>query len=266
MGMCTLKKWFVVGILMALPGLLLASRTEAAIFTDKGYHDYEGTIGTDLKIQMSIYPDGERIVGSYFYEKYRQEIELKGTIQGNSIVLYEYAGGAATGVFEGKMSTVDAIEGTWRNLKNGKQHALRLRLRSIISGEEYGHRYRLPGWENDEDLERFVRELQGYVINGQKEKVASLILYPISVWIDGARLKVTDSGQFIKYYDKVFNPSFKRTISNAFTKYLFVNWQGVMFGGNEQNIWLSYVREFDGGNWRPMIIGINNEDRGGPGH
>ena len=45
---------------------------------EKGYYDYKGTINNNIPIQMSIYPLGKDIVGTYFYEKQRKEIKLKG--------------------------------------------------------------------------------------------------------------------------------------------------------------------------------------------
>ena len=46
-------------------------------------------------------------------------------------------------------------------------------------------------------------------------------------------------------------------ISNASTKYMFVNYKGIMFGTNSNNIWTSEVTP-TGENSKLMIIGINN--------
>lgn len=226
------------------------------IFAKKGYYDYQGTVG-HAKIQMSLYPEEDRITGSYLYEKDRQEIELKGKIDGSRIVLHENSGGETSGVFEGRILSAEVIEGTWRNLQSGRKYALQLRLKAVITAP-YGHRYSLPGWENDEDLEQFVAEIQNYIINGQKRKLAALVFYPIFVRVDGARIQITDSDQFLRYYDKIFYPAFRKTISQAFTKYLFVNWQGVMLGENHQNIWVTCISNPDGTNRRAMIWSINN--------
>ena len=53
---------------------------------EKGYYDYQGTINNNIPVQMSIYPLGNDIVGSYFYEKQRKEIELKGKAGGNIMI------------------------------------------------------------------------------------------------------------------------------------------------------------------------------------
>ena len=81
---------------------------------EKGYYDYSGTINNNIKIQMSIYKQDKEIVGTYFYEKQRKEIKLKGKSDEKDIILYEYdAAGKNTGIFMGTMKTVDKIEGKW---------------------------------------------------------------------------------------------------------------------------------------------------------
>lgn len=95
-------------------------------FDTVGYYDYEGVIGPELRIQMSIYVNGEEVKGYYIYEKYRKEIELKGRVEGNAIRLNEYSDGVPCGVFDGTVETVEAWSGTWRSLKTGKQYPLSL--------------------------------------------------------------------------------------------------------------------------------------------
>jgi hypothetical protein len=56
--------------------------------------------------------------------------------------------------------------------------------------------------KNDQDVEDFVSKVQSYVVNGNKEQLAEEVVYP----------------------------KYKQVISDAYTKYLFVNWQGIMFG------------------------------------
>ncbi|BCZ46278.1 hypothetical protein psyc5s11_23450 [Clostridium gelidum] len=59
------------------PSLLDNIDTSKSPF-EKGYHDYEGIIGDNMSIKMSIYQLGKDIVGSYFYDSQRKEIKLKG--------------------------------------------------------------------------------------------------------------------------------------------------------------------------------------------
>lgn len=227
-------------------------------FDTVGYYDYEGVIGPELRIQMSIYVNGEEVKGYYIYEKYRKEIELKGRVEGNAIRLNEYSDGVPCGVFDGTVETVEAWSGTWRSLKTGKQYPLSLSLNSIIE-TEYGHRFRTPGWERDDDLVQFVGTIQQYLKTDQKAKLADLVSYPIYVKIDGARVNVADKKQFVRFYDKVFTPGYKRIICDAFPRTLFSNWQGVRIGEGLQNMWVSHVsKDLNIEPFRPRIIAVNN--------
>jgi hypothetical protein len=220
----------------------------------KGYYDYKGTIGNDMSIHMSIFPLGKDMVGSYFYDSKRGEIKLKGKAGEKDIVLYEYNDvGENTGIFRGTMSMVDKIEGTWLSADGKKSYPFTLSLQSILPGVEYGKRYEMAVTSHsDQEVENYVSRIQGYVKNNNKEQFAELVKYPITVKINGKAAKIENKADFIKNYDQIFNPAFKQAISNAFTKYLFANSKGIMFGEGLYNIWIIES------NSKLVIVGINN--------
>jgi len=222
-----------------------------------GYYDYQGTINNKLPIHMSIYPLKENIVGTYFYDKERKEIKLAGKAGEKIIILYEYdETGKNTGVFQGIMSTVDKIQGTWRSADSKDSYPFTLSLISNIPGVEYGKRYATAlKTKNDEDVENFASQIQKLIVNGDKEGLAQQIKYPINVNINGKVTKIQDKYEFIKNYAQIFNPNFKQAISNAYTKYMFVNWQGIMFGEGLYNIW---INEQPPTGSALMITSINN--------
>lgn len=240
------------------PSLLDNIDTSKSPF-EKGYHDYEGIIGNNMSIKMSVYQLGKDIVGSYFYDSQRKEIKLKGKAGEKEIVLYEYdENGKNTGIFKGTMNTVDKIVGTWISADNKKSYPFTLSLESIITGAQYGKRYALPvGTESDQDVENFVSEIQNYVVNDNRKQLAEQVSYPIKVKVNNKVTQIENEDDFIKNYNKIFNENFKKVISNAYTKYMFVNYQGIMFGTNSNNIWISEVTP-TGENSKLMIIGINN--------
>lgn len=226
---------------------------------ENGYYDYQGTINNKLPIHMSIYPLKGNIVGTYFYDKHRKEIKLAGKAGEKNIILYEYdASGKNTGVFQGIMSTVDKIEGTWRSADSKKSYPFTLSLKSIITGAEYGKRYQAAlNIKNDKDVENFVSEIQKLVVSNNKEELASQIKYPINAKINGKSTKIQTKDEFIKNYAQIFNPNYKKAISNAYTKYMFVNWQGIMFGEGFYNMWINEVTP-NGSDSKLMITAINN--------
>lgn len=209
------------------------------------YHDYEGTINQNMPIQLSIYPLGNEIIGSYFYEGVRIEIQLKGTVDGQKITLNEYdSNGKNTGVFEGSATTVDIIEGTWSDPEGKMKYPFRLDLQQCIYAE-YGKRYQAAGVLNEEEVESFAELIQKYISNDEKEKMAALVYYPVNVYThdDNSLLKtveIKNREEFIRNYDAIIHPEFKKTIGDASTKYMFANWQGIMFGEGFKNMWINH--------------------------
>lgn len=72
---------------------------------------YLGTIGDSLTVQMDLQIEGERVTGSYFYNRVGQPLDLEGTIdQDGNITLQEFTrpdtllGRQLTGTFEGTLS------------------------------------------------------------------------------------------------------------------------------------------------------------------
>jgi hypothetical protein len=221
---------------------------------EKGYYDYQGTIGDNMSIHMSIYPLKKEMVGSYLYDSQRKEIKLKGKAGEKDIVLYEYdEAGKNTGVFKGTMSTVDKIQGTWSTADGKRSYPFTLSLKSILPGAEYGKRYAVAvGAKNDQEVEAFADKVQSYVKNDNREQLAEVVSYPITVKIEGKPVNIQNKDEFVQLYDQIFYAKYKQAISNAVTKYLFANSKGIMFGENMYNTW---INEIDS---KLMITAINN--------
>lgn len=236
---------FLLCIGLALP---VAAQT-----LDKGYYDYQGMINHQLKIRMSLYLTGQEITGSYFYEKHRKEIKLKGTLVANKVVLQEYdKNGRKTGIFEGYLQSIDSIDGYWSTPGGGRNYPFHLGLISSAIGAAYEKRYQDAGAENDAVVETFAANLQCYLANNQKQKIAALLHYPTEVKVNGKPITLKTPEQFLAHYHEVFYPEFKTALVNAFTKYLFSNYQGIMFGGDTKNIWIGCSPE------GCFILKINN--------
>lgn len=74
-----------------------------------------GKINNNLNIHMKLDFKGDKITGSYYYDKYKTDINLDGerTID-NSIYLREYdSKGNITGAFKGILVTKNRIDGIW---------------------------------------------------------------------------------------------------------------------------------------------------------
>ena len=93
---------------------------------------FKGSIGSALGLQMKIAREGERLTGSYFYQKIGTKIDLKGTIDKNgSVTLEEFdSGGKQTGVFKGIWKPDEdgliSIAGNWTKPNSEKKTAFSL--------------------------------------------------------------------------------------------------------------------------------------------
>lgn len=81
---------------------------------------FKGSIGNTNGLQMKLARDGEKLTGTYFYQKIGTKIDLKGTIdKDGNVTLEEFdTGGKQTGVFKGTWKTdsedgLVSIAGNW---------------------------------------------------------------------------------------------------------------------------------------------------------
>ena len=145
------KPFLVPLLLMGFLGLLACKKTSAP--TDKtatsplasqyqsaaggttpvGISKYfKGSIGSTLGLQMKLVREGEKLTGSYFYQKVGTPIILSGTIDKNgNVVLDEFdSAGHQTGVFKGVWSEdangLIAIAGNWTKPNSDKKTAFSL--------------------------------------------------------------------------------------------------------------------------------------------
>jgi hypothetical protein len=93
---------------------------------------FKGSIGDALDLQMKLVRDGDKLTGSYFYQKVGTKIDLRGTVdESGNVSLEEFdPAGKQTGVFKGlwKQTSDGVIEvsGNWTKPNSEKQTAFKL--------------------------------------------------------------------------------------------------------------------------------------------
>lgn len=99
---------------------------------------FRGSIGNALGLQMKLTREGDKLWGSYFYQKVGTKIDLKGTIDANGYLTLEEFDpeGKQTGVFKGiwQASNDDglvAIAGNWTKPNGDKKTAFSLHQEPI---------------------------------------------------------------------------------------------------------------------------------------
>lgn len=98
---------------------------------------FKGSIGSALGLQMKLVRDGDKLSGTYFYQKVGKKIDVRGNVDsGGNVVLEEFdANGKQTGVFKGVWKTGDdgliEIAGNWTKPNSSKGTAFALQQEPI---------------------------------------------------------------------------------------------------------------------------------------
>ena len=75
----------------------------------------------------------------------------------------------------------------------------------------------------------FLKSLQSAVSLGNRLKVATLIHFPLTAWVDGEETVVRNESEFQARYGRIFDAGVKKAIAEARVETLVANQQGVMF-------------------------------------
>jgi hypothetical protein len=92
---------------------------------------------------------------------------------------------------------------------------------------------------------QFFLEIREAVSSDNKEKLASLVHYPIGIYLptnnrsDSQKTIIHDQNEFIANYEKIATPEWKNIIRAQDPLGLFMNWQGIMVHRGE--LWFSGV-------------------------
>lgn len=116
------------------------------------------------------------------------------------------------------------------------------------------NRYEVAGIDDAAAFEKVFKTVQSLVEKGDKQQVAQYILYPVNVYINGQKTKISNEAEFVKYYDQIFNEKVKQALITQDVKETFVNYKGVMVGNGE--IWFTATGERQ---YKYYIYGINND-------
>ena len=73
----------------------------------------------------------------------------------------------------------------------------------------------------------FLKSLQSAVALGNRTKVATLVHFPLKVWLDGEETIIANDSEFQARYGRIFDTDVKRAIAEAKVETLFANQQGV---------------------------------------
>ena len=225
--------------------------------------DYDGVIGENYRVKVALAVVDGKVDGTYFYTTQLKDIAIKGNIvDGKKLVLDEIdSAGQNTGYFEGEFAEQDplgkfgtsklqceVITDNWHSQDNPlKKLPFYLALQSE-SDSKLNHRYQIAGAEDDQHINQIAQHFWESVKLGNKNEVASLIAYPITVKLLKGSKRIRNALEFLKYYDAIFTVQFVQAIANATPRNMFARDQGIMLGNGE--VWF-------GANGK--VISLNNQ-------
>jgi len=101
------------------------------------------------------------------------------------------------------------------------------------------NRFAVAGLKEHE-VEVFFNSFKEAVAKGDKRKVATMVSYPIKVYLRSDRtVRISNSARFIKFYDQIFDEKFKDLIAATEFKDLWAKSSGVATPRGE--IWINGI-------------------------
>ena len=113
-------------------------------------------------------------------------------------------------------------------------------------------------WKPDEI--DFLLEIQDSLRSDNKEKLAGLVHYPITIsLLDESELKIQNAAEFIANYEKIVTSEWKALVLAQEPSELFSNWQGAMVHRGE--LWFTPVcLDETCDTWQFFIVAIRQID------
>lgn len=209
--------------------------------------NYDGHIGDKYRVRMTLVFAEKEVSGLYFYASQLKDIALKGWVMdGTSLVLDELdSSGNVVARFEGKFSDIDPqgrfggskleceiIVGSWRKPHSSESLPIYLSQESGTDGD-LKNRYALAGAADDTLVHRNVYRFWNAVRMDDRKTVAASIAYPISVQLPAGKKRLHGSAELTALYDAIFSPEYRKALSEALPRNMFVRDQGIMLGHGE---------------------------------
>lgn len=237
-------------------------------------HEYTGTMEPGLKIGMGLAfsPDGRTVRGTYFYNRFGQDIRVEGELTNRQVTLREHdAQGRVTARFTGEFPPQDpkgryggsrlnreVLIGRWERTDGSGARPFELALGHIWWRVGAQSRYANAGFDDAGAVDDFARKFQAAVVKRDAVTVAAMVQYPIEVSLRGKRVRLADAAALQREFTAVFDHEFTRRIEACATAHLFSRSEGVMLGNGE--IWLAPAREQaakSGTRAVPRVVSLN---------
>jgi len=245
-------RWWLVWLVALLGAGLPVGRAGAeCLRQEPGWlWNYEGTLGAAGRARMTLVIDGERVTGVYALAGSATDVVLTGRLTAGRTLRLEGRDPAGpvtariTGTFptrdpSGRLGesplTCDVMAGTWESLATHTRVPVQFNLQDGTAGS-LAHRYAALGVTDDAIINRTALRCWLALRDGDRQTLADLVAYPLSVVVGGRRLRLRTRTQFLARYGAMITPSLRAAVLASVPRHLFVRDQGAMLGAGE--IWI----------------------------
>lgn len=108
--------------------------------------------------------------------------------------------------------------------------------------------------DNGEEFIKTFNVLKNSVLKDDKKTVSDYINYPLIVYVNGTKTKISNETEFIKHYDDIFNLKIKNSLKNQELANLKITPDGIIVGNGEIHLNL-----INNGKHEYGIYSINNK-------
>jgi len=211
---------------------------------DLSHNIYEGTIG-DEKVIMDIFPN--KATGTYsisfISDSHSEDITYTFKQLDNKLIykddslfltLYQTGEGVLAGSYTDKTS---------------KSKDISLTLSHISGSHDLDHRYAIG---TNEEVEAFAADVLKVIANDDLAGLSKMIQYPLSMKNTTNAKVLSEKDLVAKGTQTVITSKLKEAMAGTFPRFMFSNYEGVMLGSGDYNIWFSDTEN------GIKIIAINN--------
>lgn len=239
--MSIMRKIYLLLILLFLLAQSACSRPDIP-----WHNSYRGKLG-DSSGGLALVFDGADIAGELYFDGDHTDIPLSGRLDERQIELYGIDGTVLKAEFVRNDSQFGNEELDKEVLKGFViRDAIKLNMYFSIrhgSAGDLSRKYLIAGFDNDDELESFACEFKDAVLAGNKNKVAKMLWYPITVELKNKSVKqFQDKEDFLGFYDDVFYLEFINAFERAVPHDMFARYDGVMMTSDDSNLWIWFTR------------------------
>ena len=211
------------------------------IIQDNTHNIFRGIIG-ESEVKMNIRREGNSLTAAYITRTDDEKIFDGEMISPTEFALNDNEGG----YLKGTIGTIyDSILKGNGNI-SGKNVTFTMHSITFFPiGYDHDDYYSGDQWggpKTSMKVENFARQIKESVTD--KEKFIKLFKYPLVIRVDGEVIPVQNEDEMSEQYDTLFvEADFREQIETMYTKYLFVNYQGVCVENGI--LWFSQYDEGD---------------------